>query len=76
MDNTIFLISVCVSVIYLLFKIFEMRFILKENKPFKLLFRDTILVYFSVVVGYLLFDQFSNGHVVKTTEVFTNDPGF
>lgn len=53
-----------------------MRFILKENKPMKLLFRDTIIVYFSVVIGYLVYNQFNEQTIEKATEVFTNAPGF
>ena len=76
MDNTIFLTAVCISIVYLFFKFIEMRFVLKENKPFKLLFRDTIIVYFSVIMGYMIYDQFSDNSIEKVTEVFTNDPGF
>ncbi len=76
MDNAIFLTSVCISIVYLLFKFIEMRFILKENKPMKLLFRDTIIVYFSVVIGYLVYNQFNEQTIEKATEVFTNAPSF
>jgi hypothetical protein len=76
MENTIFLTAVCISIVYLFFKFMEMRFVLKENKPLKLLFRDTIIVYFSVILGYMIYDQFSNTSMEKVTEVFTNDPGF
>jgi hypothetical protein len=76
MDNAIFLTSVCISIVYLLFKFIEMRFVLKENKPMKLLFRDTIIVYFSVVIGYLVYNQFNEQTIEKATEVFTNAPGF
>ena len=50
MDN-IFFIAAVISVIFLISKFIEMRFVEKENKPLKLLIRDALLVYFSVVFG-------------------------
>ena len=32
-----------VAIMYVIFRFIEMRFILKENKPLKVLFRDTII---------------------------------
>ena len=43
-----------VSIIYGLLRFIEMRFILKENKPLKDLFRDTIIVFISTVIGLSL----------------------
>ena len=51
MKDSIFIIGIAISSIYLIGKFIEMRFILKENKPLKVLFRDTLLVYVSVIVG-------------------------
>ena len=54
-----------------------MRMILKENKPVKLLARDTLLVYLSVILGTFVMDQFGNSSMgKKMTEVFTNSPEF
>ena len=44
------IVGLVVSVCYLLFKFIEMRFVLKENKPLKVLVRDTVLVYLSVSI--------------------------
>ena len=77
MSNSIFLTAVAVSIAYLIFRFIEMRIILKENKPLKILARDTLLVYFSVILGHFVMDQIGNTAMgVKITEVFTNDPGF
>ena len=75
--NSIFITGGVISVVYLIFKFLEMRFILKEKKPMKVLFRDTLIVYISVVLGWTIFSQF-NSDVSKasTPEVFTNDPNF
>ena len=55
-----------------------MRFIEKENKPMKLLIRDALLVYFSVISGYFVIEQFKPimQHDPVSTQVFTDNPGF
>ena len=54
-----------------------MRFVLKENKPLKVLVRDTVLVYLSVVLGSFIISQIGESNITsKLPEVFTNDPGF
>jgi hypothetical protein len=78
MDN-IFIIAAVISVIYLIIKFLEMRIIEKENKPLKLLIRDSILVYFSVVFGYFIIGQINpiiHGGSKLITPVFTDNPGF
>ena len=47
--NSIFITGGVISFVYLVFKFLEMRFVLKEKKPMKVLFRDTLIVYISVV---------------------------
>ena len=76
MSNSIFFIAIAVAIIYLIFKFIEMRFILKENKPVKVLARDTLLVYLSVLLGYFVMQQITTTIQIKATEVFTNEPGF
>lgn len=78
MDN-IFIIAGIISIIFIISKFIEMRFIEKENKPLKLLIRDALLVYFSVVCGYFILEQINpiikNG-ASNTTPVFTDNPEF
>tara|TARA_B110001454_G_C12407655_1_gene303704 strand:- start:125 stop:358 length:234 start_codon:yes stop_codon:yes gene_type:complete len=77
MSNSIFLIAMAISVAYLIFKFIEMRFILKENKPIKVLARDTLIVYLSVLLGNFVIQQITTVNLSsKVTQVFTNDPGF
>ena len=78
MKNSIFIIGIAISSIYLIGKFIEMRFILKENKPLKVLFRDTLLVYVSVIVGSFVLDQISDGTMTGggPPQVFTNNPEF
>ena len=57
MDN-IYVIALTISVVYMISKFFEIRFILKENVNLKQLTIDTILVYFSVILGTFIIEQF------------------
>lgn len=79
--NNIFIIAAVVSVTFLITKFLEMRFIEKESKPLKVLIRDALLVYFSVVSGYFVLGQIDpllHGGATGSiqTPVFTGDPGF
>lgn len=77
MDN-IFLIAGFISAIFLIAKFVEMRFIDKDNKPLKLLVRDVLLVYVSVIVGYFVLDQFKPvmQSLQSAPQVFTDNPEF
>lgn len=65
-----------ISIVFLLFKFIEMRFIDKENKPLKFLIRDTLVVFVSVVSGNFLMEQIQPNNVVSSPAVFTDNPGF
>ena len=79
MDN-IFIIAAIISVIFIIVKFIEMRFIEKEPKPLKLLIRDALLVYFSVISGYFILEQLKpiiqDGGSISTPQVFTDNPSF
>jgi len=74
----IFVIAAIISIIFFIVKFIEMRFVEKENKPLKLLMRDTLLVYFSVISGHFILDQLKP--IIQSgegsTPVFTDNPGF
>ena len=58
-----------------------MRFIDNESKPLKLLIRDTLLVYFSVISGYFIMEQLKPvletvGENISAPQVFTDNPEF
>jgi hypothetical protein len=79
--QSVFVIAGIISVTFLVAKFLEMRYIEKESKPLKLLIRDALVVYFSVVVAYFVMDQLntaieSNGGGKKVTPVFTDNPAF
>jgi len=80
MEN-IFALGAVISIIYVLCKLIEMRFILKEVKPLKFLIRETLHVYISVVIGLFVANQFN---LIKNTvdtmkggvNVFVDNPEF
>jgi hypothetical protein len=79
--RNIFVIALIISVTFFLAKFIEMRFIEKESKPLKDLIRDSILVYFSVLLANFIIEQLNplmNGgsNAVKNTPIFTDNPGF
>ena len=76
MEN-IYLTGLVISFIFLIAKFIEMRFIIKENKPLKNVIIDTIFVYFSVISGYFIIEQFSlKTKSLTEAPVFVNGPGF
>ena len=73
-----FLNATVITCIYFLFRFFEMRIILKENKPLKQLLRDSLLVYIAILVGEFFIDQLTpiaNGLTTQPA-VFVNEPDF
>jgi predicted PurR-regulated permease PerM len=78
MEN-IFVTAAIISVMYFTFKFIVMRFVEKENKPLKVLVSDSLLVYFSVILGYFVIEQVNpviQNVSDKNIHVFTDNPGF
>ena len=78
----IFITATIVSVIYLISKIIESRFNKEKGDNFslKLIVRDTLLVYFSVLVGHFIIGQITpligEENVIIAPSVFTGNPDF
>lgn len=79
MDN-IFLVSGIISVIFFIAKFLEMRYVDNDPKPLKMLVRDSLLVYISVVFGCFILDQLTpviNESVIPVEPLaFTDNPPF
>lgn len=80
MDN-IFLVSGIISFIYFIAKFMEMRYVDKETKPFKIIFRDVLFVYVSVVIGFFIVEQLKpvveeTIHSTSIPLAFTDNPPF
>ncbi len=74
----VFLVAGVVSVIFFIGKFLEMRYLDKEPKPLKILIRDSLLVYVSVVCGIFVVDQLNpiNNEIDTTPLAFTDNPAF
>jgi len=57
MKNISFIAATVISLMFLLVKFIEMRFVDKESKPLKLLVRDALFVFFSVIAGNFVIEQ-------------------
>jgi len=88
MEKVLFL-SVAITILFSIFKFVEMKFIDKQMKPFKIIFREVVVVFIaSLVVGFFFvtydksisdfFNVITDTKVISTatTEVFTDTPGF
>jgi len=78
---SVFVVAGVISITFLVAKFLEMRYIEKESKPLKLLIRDALVVYFSVILANFVMEQLnavmeSSGGSKKVTPVFTDNPGF
>ena len=77
-------IGVVVAVVYFLLKFIEMRFVDSDNqKPVKVLVRESIVVCISAVLAVFILNQFENissgggsGGGSSTPAVFVDTPGF
>ena len=80
MNHNVFLFAGIISVIFVLAKLAEMKFIDKEPKPMKLLVRDSLVVYVSVVLGDFMLDQvmpfIEPSKISSSPEVFVDAPDF
>ena len=75
MDN-LFIVACIGSVIFLLLKFAEMRIIIKKNKPLKELVKDTVVVFFSIIIGIYILQQLTTNELSSATNVFVDTPNF
>lgn len=77
-----FVIAGVIAFTFFLAKFLEMRYVDKESKPLKILIRDALIVYFSVIIANFVMEQFNtvmeggSGSNKKFTPVFTDNPAF
>lgn len=76
MDNQKYILTpFIISVIFLIAKLGEMRFVLKENKPIKELLKEVVIVFISGILGTVSMEQL---YIVsnKPTNIFVGTPDF
>ena len=78
----VFLNAAIVSVIYCIIKLIEIQFIDKEEINIKLVIRDTLIVFFSVIAGHYMLEQLTPmiygapEAQINNPQVFTDNPSF
>ncbi len=72
--------SSLISIIYLIIKFLEMRFVSKENKPLKKLLLDALIVFVASIITSFIFEQFDITNILNkinsTPVILTNTPNF
>lgn len=92
LSSNILIIPTISTIIFFISKIIEMKFIDKEIKPFKYLFRDMLIVFISTTSAMYIFynlngsiEEFLNiitdtkvlpASIGGNTEIFTDTPNF
>lgn len=74
-----FTTTVCISIIYFIVKIAELKLSSGLNKPVKYIFKETLVVAFSTIVALFIEQQFPQQFVSSSSmspKVFTEDPNF
>ena len=76
MASSLFFNGLIISVLFLVIKFFEIRFITKKEVPPKLLLRDSIIVYISVIplVAKLIIILSPDGENLGANVIPGNDP--
>jgi len=75
----VYLIASIIASVYFVTKIIEMNFIEEEQrKPIKIMVCDSLIVYFSVLAGYFIYNQVAVPleEVDIQPEIFTDIPDF
>ena len=64
-----------ISIIFLIARLGEMKFFLKENKPIKELVKEIVIVFASGILGTIIMEQLEMVSI-KPTNIFTGAPDF
>ena len=81
-DKNIIITAIIVSLVYVILRIIEIKFINKEELNFKLIIKDALIVLCSVIVGFYLTEQLkpmmyeNASSIIKTPIIFTDAPNF
>jgi len=81
--SNVFISAGAISIIYIIAKFIEMKYIEKENRPVKDLVKDTFVVYICILIGYYIIEQLEPmieqgmpDATAAAAAVFTGNPDF
>ena len=76
MDNQKYIMNpFIISILFLIAKVGEMRFFLKENKPIKELVKEVVIVFVCSILGIFIMEQL-DVVTTKPTNIFVGAPDF
>ena len=78
MNHSTSITAAAISIVYLLMRFLDMRFVQKDSKPLKTFAKDGIIVFMSVFTGGFLLNQLDPSSLGSgaVTEIFTDSPAF
>lgn len=72
--------SLVMSIIYMIYKIIDMKYISKEEKSLKNITKDSLVVFLCGIFGLFILEQLNINQIIGNTKevlsAFTNDPDF
>ena len=72
-----YIIPLVISLVYLILKFLDMRYLKKENKGLKDLILDSFIVFLSSLMGLFIYDQFNLlDDTTSITKAFIDNPNF
>lgn len=77
MENNYLISSLIISIIFFVYKFIEMRYVIKENKPIKQFFKETLAVFSCSFIGIYLIDVINtNINQIIPPNAYTSNPDF
>jgi hypothetical protein len=80
-NNNVFVNAIIISVLFFLLRIIENKILSKEEIKIKLILKDTLMVFFSIIIGDYLIIQlapliYDKPELLSNPIVFTDNPSF
>ena len=72
--------SLTISILYMMYKIIDMKYITKEEKSLKNITKDSLVVFLCGILSLFVLDQLNINQLIGNSKealsAFTNDPDF
>ena len=72
--------SLTISILYMMYKIIDMKYITKEEKSLKNITKDSLVVFLCGILSLFALDQLNINQLIGNSKdalsAFTNDPDF
>jgi hypothetical protein len=71
-----YFVSLVISLLYLLIKTGEQKFVTKEILPIKELIKDSLIIFISSCLALNIIENINSAEVTEQTQIFTGTPEF